>query len=125
MSFWSFFWDVVLIFFFIAYLMVMFNIIIDIFRSHDLGGFAKAMWLVALIFFPLISALIYLIVRGNGMAARAQKHNVDTAHAILAAQGQSAPSKSSSEQISHAKELLDQGTITQAEFDQLKAKALV
>jgi hypothetical protein len=123
-SFWDFVWYLVLIFLFVAYLMILFSIISDIFRSQDMGGLAKGVWIVALLFLPLITALIYLIVRGSGMAERSNKANVETAKMILAAQGQHQPSKSASEEIAHAKQLLDAGTITQQEFDALKAKAL-
>jgi ABC-type multidrug transport system fused ATPase/permease subunit len=63
-------WFLFEIFIFIAYLMVMFHIIGDIFRDRELGGFGKALWIIGLIFLPIITALIYLIARGKGMAER-------------------------------------------------------
>ena len=122
-SFWDFlaflFWTYVLI----AYLMVMFQIITDIFRDRDLGGGAKALWIIGLVFFPIVVALIYLIARGKQMGERqmerAQKAQGDTEQYI-----QSVAGRSPADEISSAKKLLDAGTITQAEFDSIKAKAL-
>ncbi|HET6939665.1 MAG TPA: SHOCT domain-containing protein, partial [Nocardioides sp.] len=109
---------------FIAYLMVMFNIIIDLFRDKSVSGWAKALWIVCLIFFPLITALVYLIARGGGMAdrsvAEARQVQADTDDYIRSV----ASSASPAEQIAQAKGLLDSGAITQQEFDALKAKAL-
>jgi len=126
MSFWDIIWFIIISFAFIAYLMVLFNIIADLFRDHDLSGWWKAVWIVLLIFFPLITALVYLIVRGRGMGERQMK----AVNAAVAAQDayikQVAGSggQSASDQIASAKALLDSGAITQAEFEALKAKAL-
>ena len=117
------------IFLFVAYLFVLFRIIMDIFRDKSLGGFAKALWLVALLFLPLITALVYLIARGKGMANR----DVEAMEEYRAAQVEytkdlmkdASKPASPAEQIAHAKELLDSGAITEEEFDKLKAKALV
>lgn len=124
MSFWDVVWIVIISFAFIAYLMVMFNIIIDLFRDKSVSGWAKALWIVCLIFFPLITALVYLIARGGGMAdrsvAEARQVQADTDDYIRSV----ASSASPAEQIAQAKGLLDSGAITQQEFDALKAKAL-
>ena len=117
------------IFLFVAYLFVLFRIIMDIFRDKSLGGFAKALWLIALLFLPLITALIYLIARGKGMANR----DVEAMEEYRAAQVEytkdlmkdASKPASPAEQIAHAKERLDSGAITEEEFDKLKAKALV
>ncbi len=117
-----FFW----IFVFVAYLMVLFSIIGDIFRDHELNGWGKALWILFLIFVPFLTALVYLIARGTGM----QKRSIAQAQELRAAQDayirQTAGSGggSAADDISKAKALLDSGTITQAEFDALKAKAL-
>ena len=71
MDFWSFFWLLVWSFFFVAYLMMLFQIFGDLFRDKELGGFAKVLWVVVLFVVPLLSALVYIIVRGRGMAERA------------------------------------------------------
>jgi hypothetical protein len=123
MSFWDIIWFIVVCFAFIAYLMVMFNILIDIFRDHTLSGWLKAVWVVCLIFFPLITALVYLVVRGGSMAQR----RVSDVQAAKAAQDdyiRSVAGRSATEEIAQAKALLDAGTISQAEFDALKAKAV-
>ena len=77
MNFWENFWDLIWwflwAFVFIAYLMALFAIIGDLFRDHKLNGWWKAVWIIFLIFVPFITALVYLIARGNGMAERSQK----------------------------------------------------
>lgn len=125
MSFWDIIWFIIVSFAFIAYLMVLFNIIADLFRDHELSGGWKAVWIVCLIFFPLITALVYLIARGKGMAERQMK----AVHQAVATQDAyikqvAASGQSPADQIAGAKTLLDAGTISPAEFDALKAKAL-
>jgi uncharacterized membrane protein len=122
------FWDVVWFFFwsfaFIAYLMVLFSIVGDIFRDHKLTGGAKAVWLIFLVFVPFLTALVYLIARGPDMARR-QEERVQQAQAYTDDYVRSvASSASPSAEIAKAKELLDSGSITAAEFEALKAKAL-
>jgi hypothetical protein len=115
-----FFW----VFVFVAYLMVLFSIIGDLFRDHTLNGWLKALWIIFLIFVPFLTALVYLIARGNSM----QKRSMEAASEMRAAQDayirQTAGSTSAADDIAKAKSLLDSGAITQAEFDALKAKAL-
>src|SRR5918994_7377582 len=124
MSFWDFFWLVIWTYVILAYLMLLFHIIGDVFRDRDLGGFAKALWVVFLIVAPFLSALIYLIARGRGMAERqagaVRKAQAETEQYIQSVAG--APN--SADQIASAKALLDDGTITQVEYEQLKVKAL-
>lgn len=122
-TFWSWFWLVFLSFAFIAYLFAMFTIIIDLFRDHTVSGGMKAVWLILLIFFPLLTALAYLIVRGGGMAQRSQEQ----AAAMKDAQDsyiREVAGTSSTDQIAQAKQLLDSGAITEEEYAALKAKAL-
>jgi len=123
MDFWSiveiFFWSFV----FIAYLMALFSIIGDLFRDHKLNGWFKAIWVLFLIFFPFITALVYLIARGRGMAERsqaAQKQAQDAANTYIRQVAGSTPA----DDIAKAKSLLDSGAISQAEFESLKAHAL-
>jgi predicted ferric reductase len=124
MGFWDFLWLLFWTYIFVAYLMLLFHIIGDIFRDHDLGGFAKALWMIVLIVVPFLSALIYLIARGRGMAER-QAGAVREAQAETEQYIQSvASAPNSADQIASAKTLLDDGTITQDEFQQLKVKAL-
>jgi nitrate reductase NapE component len=111
------------VFLFVAYLIVLFHIISDLFRSQEVGGFGKALWMLGLIFVPILTALFYLLRHGRGMAQRQQQAvervKADTDNYIRQVAG-----KSPAEQISDAKALQDAGTITAAEFAQLKAKAL-
>jgi len=123
MGFWDFFWLLVWSFFFVAYLMVLFQIFGDLFRDH-MSGWFKALWVIGLIVLPFITLLIYLIVRGKGMAERQsgaiRQAQADTDEYIKSVAG----SSNAADQIASAKTLLDNGTITQDEFDRLKAKAL-
>jgi ABC-type multidrug transport system fused ATPase/permease subunit len=123
-SFWDWFWLLVWTFFFVCYLMVLFQIIIDLFRDRDLSGWWKALWIIFLIIFPFLAAIIYLIARGRGMGER-QAGEMRRAQAASDQYIQSvAGSSNPAEQIASAKSLLDSGAITQDEFDKLKAKAL-
>ncbi len=123
MDFWDIIWFIIVSFAFIAYLMVMFNIIVDLFRDHQTSGVLKAVWIVALIFLPLLTALIYLIANGRGMAER-QVGAMRQAQEAQESYIQSVAGSSPSDQISRAKALLDDGAISQEEFERLKAKAL-
>ena len=117
-------WFIFVSFAFIAYLMFMFQIIGDLFRDHTVSGWVKALWMICLIFFPFLTAIIYLIVRGKGMYER-QSAAINQARASQEdyIRNVAAPA-SPADQISQAKGLLDSGAISQAEFDALKAKAL-
>ena len=123
-STWDFLWHFLIIFAWIAYLLVLFQILIDLFsRDHATSGWVKAVWVFFLIVFPWLTAVIYLIARGQGMAARAREAAVaakkDTDDYIRQAAG-----RSPAQEIADAKGLLESGTISQTEFDALKAKAL-
>lgn len=123
-SFWGLLWYSVVVFAFVAYLIILFNIIVDLFwRDHRTSGWMKAVWVIFLIVFPYLTALVYLIARGDGMALRAREAAVsakrETDDYIKQAAG-----RSPAQEIADAKGLLDAGAITQAEFDALKAKAL-
>ncbi|QNN52820.1 SHOCT domain-containing protein [Nocardioides mesophilus] len=126
MSFWDIVWFIFISFAFVAYLMVMFSIITDLFRDRETSGVVKAVWIVALIFLPLITALVYLVARGGGMSERAEASALEAkarqdAYIKEVAGGSKAPT----EQIAEAKAMLDAGVISQAEYDRLKEKALV
>jgi type VI protein secretion system component VasK len=124
MDFWDFFWLLVWSFFFVCYLMVLFQVIGDLFRDKELSGWWKALWIIFLIIFPFLALIIYLIARGRGMAERQagemRKAQVATDQYIQSVATGSNPA----EQIASAKNLLDSGTITQEEFEKLKQKAL-
>jgi hypothetical protein len=125
-SFWDIFWFICISYLFILYLMMMFNIIRDVFRDQEMSGLGKAAWLGVMLFFPLVTALIYLIVRGKGMARReyqarlqAQEQQDEYIRSVA-----TTTTTSPTAEIAQAKSLLDSGVITQAEFDAIKQKAM-
>ena len=122
-NFWDAIWLMVSTFFFVAYLIIMFQIVVDLFRDHELGGGSKVLWVLGLIFLPVVTAIIYIIARGKGMAQR-QQASVQKAKADTDAYIKHVAGVSPAQQIAEAKALLDAGTISAAEFDKLKAKAL-
>ena len=120
-------WDLVLLFFisfaFIAYFITLFSVVVDLFRDETLGGGWKAVWLLFIWFVPFITLFVYLIARGGGMATRSQasaKKSQDAATEYI----RQAAGTSPADEIAKAKALLADGTITQAEFDAIKTKAL-
>ena len=122
-NFWDIVWLMISTFVFIAYLIIMFQIVVDLFRDHELGGFAKVLWIIGLIFLPFLTAIVYIIARGSGMARR-QQASMQKARSETESYIKTVAGKSPAADIAEAKGLLDAGTITQAEFDKLKAKAL-
>ena len=122
-SVWDVIWTSFVFFCWIAVLVIFFQVVIDIFRSHDLSGWAKTGWLIFIVILPLIGLLVYIGVRGRHMAERAAQEQLDRADAIRRAQGMAAPGTPADE-IAKAKDMLDSGVIDQAEFDQLKKRAL-
>jgi Phospholipase_D-nuclease N-terminal/Short C-terminal domain len=118
----DFFWTMILFFAWVAWIWVAITVFVDIFRRHDMSGWMKAAWVVLVIVLPFLGVLIYLIANHEGMAersakeARAQQDAVD-AYIRETAGGSAA-------EIAKAKELLDRGAINQAEFDEIKRKAL-
>ena len=122
-NFWDIVWLMVSTFFFVAYLIIMFQSVVDLFRDKDMGGGSKVLWIIGLIFLPVLTAIIYIVARGRGMAERQHaslaRAKSDTDQYIREVAG-----KTPAQQISEAKALLDAGTINRAEFDKLKAKAL-
>jgi hypothetical protein len=122
-SFWEIFWWFFWAYVFIAYLMVLFSIVVDIFRDHTMNGWLKAVWVIFLVFLPFITALVYLIARGRGMSERSGRE-VQQARSAQDDYIRDVAGASSADEIAKAKALLDAGTISQAEFDQLKSKAV-
>lgn len=117
-------WTMIIIVLWITWFMILFRVIGDIFRRHDLSGMGKTGWLIFVILLPFLGTFLYLITQGGKMAERDVKD-------MQAAQGQFddyvksvAGSGGAAAEIERAKGLLDTGAITQAEFDSLKAKAL-
>lgn len=121
------FWDLILLilstFVMVAYLLILFQIVVDLFRDGELGGGWKALWMIGLIFIPGLTAILYIIGRGRGMAER-QRASMQRAKADTDAYIRDVAGKSPAEHIADAKALLDAGTITPDEFARLKAKAL-
>ena len=124
-SFWDFFWLMIMTFLFFGYIVVLIQIVSDLFRDRELGGGITAVWIFCLLFFPLITALVYLIARGQGMAERqmsayASAQKQQEAYIQSVAGG----GTSAADEIASAKALLDAGTISNDEYEALKAKAL-
>lgn len=121
------FWDLIQLllstFVLIVYLLILFQIIGDLFRDSELGGGYKVLWIIGLIVLPGLTAIIYIIARGRGMAER-QRASLARAKSDADAYIRQVAGKSPAEQIADAKALLDAGTINQQEFERLKAKAL-
>jgi predicted PurR-regulated permease PerM len=121
-SFLTFLWSLIVIFFMVVYFIMLFYVIVDVFRRHDTSGAKKALWLLFLLFFPLLGLISYLLVNGDGIAQRqAASHQQQQQEFDSYVRDVSA---GSADQIEKGKKLLDSGAITQEEFDQLKAKAL-
>lgn len=116
-------WLIIVSFLFIAYLMMLFSVVIDLFRDRELGGVAKALWAVALIALPLITMLAYLIVRGDGMAKRAVNEQRQAQDSFDTYVREVAGGGSASE-LAKAAELLDAGKIDAEEYALLKRKIL-
>ncbi|QEO09398.1 PLDc N-terminal domain-containing protein [Protaetiibacter larvae] len=116
----TFIWWILEAFIFIATLLILFWILVDLFRDHTLGGGWKAVWLVVLLLLPLLGSLLYLIIRGKSISARASAQR-----AVVPEQDwRPAASRTPVDDIAKAKALLDAGTINQGEYDALKSKAL-
>jgi hypothetical protein len=117
-------WSMIIFFAWVAWLIILFRVIGDIFRRHDTSGWGKAFWLIFVIVLPFLGVLIYLIANGDEMGkrdmaqARTAQANMDDYVKSVAGSGGPAA------EIDKAKQLLDSGAITQAEFDAIKAKAL-
>jgi Phospholipase_D-nuclease N-terminal/Short C-terminal domain len=115
-------WTMFIFFLWVIWFWLLFTVFVDVFRRHDIGGWKKAAWLVFVIILPFLGVFIYIIVENDGMTqrnldrAKAQQAQFDT-YVRETAGGSAA-------EIADAKKLLDEGTITQAEFDAIKQKAL-
>jgi type VI protein secretion system component VasK len=123
------FWDYLVWFFwfyiFVTCIFIFITVIIDVFRDHTLNGGAKALWIIFLVLVPYLAALIYLIVRGRSMAQRrAERSQAAQADANDYIRSVASSGSSPASEIEKAKSLLDSGSITQAEYDALKSKAL-
>jgi hypothetical protein len=114
------FWTVLEFFFFVIWVWILIWILIDIFRSRDLSGGAKALWFLFVLFIPLIGVLAYLIVRGNGMHQRLVGQRRQVRGYVQEAAGPEGPA----DQLAKLADLHDRGVINNAEFENAKAKLL-
>jgi Short C-terminal domain/Phospholipase_D-nuclease N-terminal len=118
------FWTILVFFAWVAWLLILFRVIADLFRRHDTSGWAKAGWIVFVIVLPFLGVLIYLIANGDEMGRRdleqsraVQAQFDDYVRSVADSGGPAA-------EIERAKQLLDSGAISQAEFESIKARAL-
>jgi len=116
-------WLVIVSFFFIVYLMMLFSVIADLFRDREQSGVAKALWAVALILFPLITMLAYLIIRGGGMAERSVRQQQQT-QAEFDSYVRGVAGSTPATELARAAELHEQGKLTDDEYAALKSKIL-
>ena len=117
------FWTMLMIFLFVFWIFILIQIVVDIFRSHDMGGCAKALWLIFILILPFLGVLVYLIARGGKM----QQHQVEAAKEQQQAFNsyvQQAAGTSTADQLATLAKLKDDGTLTDAEFEAQKAKLL-
>ena len=117
-------WSMFVFFMWILFFWLLFTVFADLFSRHDISGWAKTGWTILVIILPFLGIFIYLIAEGRGMGERNMRKAQSQQAQMDAYVRSVASSDSSTDQIAKGKELLDAGTITQAEFDQLKAKAL-
>jgi uncharacterized membrane protein YcjF (UPF0283 family) len=115
-------WTLIIFFAWVIYIWIVITVLIDVFRRDDIGGWGKAGWVVFVIVLPFLGVLIYLIAQHDGMRQRSEKQ-FQAQKAAFDQQVREAAGGSANE-IAKAKELLDSGAITQAEFEAIKAKAL-
>jgi uncharacterized membrane protein YcjF (UPF0283 family) len=117
-------WDILIIFAWILFIWIAIVVFTDIFRRRDISGWGKAAWVVLIVILPWIGVLIYLIANHDGMADRSEKQNKAAQASFDEYVRQAAGKGGPASEIETAKKLLDSGTISQEEFDSIKAKAL-
>lgn len=121
-SLWDLFWYTLIVFAFVAYLLILFQVLTDLFRDRSSSAVVKVVWVVFLVVLPYLTAFVYLLVRGPGMAERSATAAEKTQRAIDD-YIRSVAGRSPAAEIAQAQTLLDAGTITADEFDRLKAVA--
>ena len=120
----SIFWTMLEFFLFFLWIWLLIIIFSDIFRSHDMGGLAKALWVIFVIILPFLGVLIYLIARGGSMHERAAAQAADQQKAFDSYVRQAAGSGSSVDELAKLADLKSKGVITDAEFEAQKTKLL-
>jgi len=118
------FWTMLIFFAFVIWIWILITVLIDLFRRHDTSGWMKVLWIIFIIVLPYLGVFVYLIAEHKGMAERAIKQQQSAQKQMDEYVKSVAGSTDPTEQIAKAKQLLDAGTISQAEFDQIKQKAL-
>jgi Short C-terminal domain len=118
------FWSMLYFFIFFIWIMLLFRVFADIFRSHDLGGFAKTLWFLFVILVPFLGVFIYVIARGKSMSERDMAHAQAQQEAFKSYVQETASTGGTAEELAKLADLKDRGVITQAEFDTQKAKTL-
>jgi Phospholipase_D-nuclease N-terminal/Short C-terminal domain len=118
------FWTIVIFFAWVAWIWIAVTVLIDIFRRRDLSGVAKALWVVFVIVLPFFGVLTYLLVYHDGMAERSGKEAAASQAQFDDYVRRTAGGGGAASEIEKAKQLLDSGAITQAEFDVIKTKAI-
>ncbi len=111
------------VFFFVIWIWILITILSDLFRDHEISGWAKAAWVLFLVFIPFLTALIYLIARGDGMRERAIKAQNEAKHhmdAYIREQAGGSPA----DELHKLQELKEKGALSAEEFDKAKAKLL-
>jgi hypothetical protein len=112
------------IFFFVIWIWILITILSDLFRDHELSGWAKAAWVLFLVFIPFLTALIYLIARGEGMRDRTIKAQADAKKHFDEYVREQAHASSPADELHKLAELKDKGALSPEEFDRAKAKLL-
>ena len=118
------FWTMLIFFVWVAWFMLLFRVIGDIFRRTDIGGGGKTLWIIFVILVPFLGIFVYLIADGRGMAERSAERAHASQQQYDDYMRSTASGGGTAAEIEKAKQLLDSGAITQAEFDQIKQKAL-
>lgn len=118
------FWTMLIFFGFVIWIWILFTVIADIFRRHDTSGWVKVLWIAFIIIIPYFGVFVYLIAEHKGMTERTIAQRQDAEAQVAEYVKSVAPQADPAEQIAKAKSLLDQGTISETEFNQIKQKAL-
>jgi len=118
------FWTIFMIFLWVIWFWILITVFIDIFRSHDLNGWGKALWFLFVLFIPLIGVLVYLIARGGKMHERAVRDQQQQEQQFRTYVQETASSATPADQLAKLADLRDRGAITPEEFEREKAKVL-
>jgi hypothetical protein len=113
-------WSLLVLFFMVIYFMMLFSVVMDLFRDRETSGWAKAAWLILLLVFPLLTLIAYVVIRGAGMAGRSAAE----VRAVESQFGRDVAGGAPADQLARGKALYDDGTITAEEYEALKRKIL-